>query len=173
MEGLGSNLRLELAVTIEHEAQLLPALRDLKLKVDHQCLFNEGMPWAGQPSTLENIAWWLSRELPEPWVSLTVWETEKLGCRISSGTDVALLILKQNNVILKVAGAIDKISGLALERTAVQRAVSEQLVKLSGNNDSRISQWSEKLFREFKNSIPGLCSLAIDLGSHETLVVHS
>ncbi|MGZ3722042.1 MAG: hypothetical protein ACXVA9_03865 [Bdellovibrionales bacterium] len=175
-EGIGSNLRLELSVRAADgvgEADLLMALNQLKSMVDHQCLFAKDSEFGAKSSTLENITSWLSRALTIEWSSLTVWESERLGCIVQPSTSEPALIFKRGNLALKISRAVDSLSGIAVERAAVDRAVGERLVKLNENNDTQLSGWSRKLFLDLQNSLAGLCSLTIDLGSHESLVVHS
>jgi hypothetical protein len=172
VEGIGSNLRLELAIQVNSdasEALLAAPLAKLKSLVDHQCLFASDSPLGASPSTLENLTLWLVRVNLGEWNYLKIWESERLSCTIRPGAHAVQMTFKEQNLTLEISAPVDPLSGLAVERALVKKAI----VQLNEINESDPVLWSEKLFRNLQNSIPGLCSLTVDLGRHESLVVHS
>lgn len=172
-EGIGSNLQLILSAVEGHEAGLSATLAELKGKVDHQCLFAKDNAFEAFPSTLENIAMWLAGEADGEWHWLTLWETERLGCRVQRASDLVTMIFKRSNLTLEIAAPINNKTGIAVVRTAVDLALEAVLVKLNNDNDQDLSRWSEKLFSTLADCLNGLNRVRIDLGSHESLVVHS
>jgi hypothetical protein len=171
-EGLGSNLRIELALRTDDEGALTEPLEGLKRLVDHQCLFVQESPLYGRPSTLENIAVWLSENLQGDWFALTIWESERLGCQIRRKGNPVLLF-KENNLTLSLEGRIAAATGLLADRVSVRKAVAQTFVQLNEINEPDFAKWGEKLFLNLKVALPYLRSVTIDLGRHEALVVHS
>jgi len=174
-EGIGSNLRLELAVQADDESVLTAPLAWLKRQVDHQCLFVEGSPLHRLPSTLENMAHWLADGVfvQGSFHALTVWETERLACVVKPGKPTVQVIFKENNLTLQIEGRIDAESGLAVPRSIVHEAVHGAFEQLKENHNVDLAAWSEKLFLNLQPSVSGLRTLTIDLGRHKSLVVHS
>jgi len=174
VEGLGANMRIELAgdAADHSEMEIGAALTPLKNLLDHQCLFAADAPFALKPSTLENVTLYLAGHLDGgQWSSLTVWESATLGCRWSEKR--LTLIFKQRNLTLEIVATPDAESGLAISRNAVRNAVENLLVKLNSFNDPDLQRWGGKIFSALQASIPELTRLRVDLGRHEGIVVHS
>lgn len=186
-QGLGSNLRLDLAVATENDDLddrfLSDALARLKARIDHRCLFLEG-EFGSQPSTLENITSGLAQNLlaEKPasgrWFALTVWETEHLSCRKILYPEYGeqysgyRMLFKRRNLSLLFKGDVERESGLAVPRAAVAEAVEQCLVKLNAFHAGDLKEWGRRLGLELRASLPKLQGLKIDLGRHKALVVH-
>jgi hypothetical protein len=180
VEGMGSNLRVEVALSSTNpvdERALLPALRRLQAAVDHQCLFLDSSPM--RISTLENISLHLSEMLfNEPaaqgnWESLTVWESERLACTVRPDREEVTMTFRMRNLTLEIAAAVDSASGIAVARAPIHRAVEDLYVKLNEFHNSDAEAWSRALFTHLASAIGGLNSLRVDLGRHTSLIVHS
>lgn len=176
-EGLGANMRIELEgeAALRTESELVSALNDLKVQLDHQCLFAAESPLVGQPSTLENIALHLARTIDlSAWRKLTLWESDHLGCEVEAQAQIEVkMIFKQRNLTLEVKGSMERDSGIAVPRARVRLAVEDLLVKFSSIHDSDPRVWGDKLFSALRTGLPGLVSVRVDLGRHEGLVVQS
>ena len=178
-EGIGSNLRIEIGWQGDLETTemiLSPALERIKALVDHKCLFSP--PLGAEPSTLENITCELTRELLRVpplrgrWRSLTVWESEHLGC-ISLVNEAAIyLVFKLFNLTLDCQIVVNPETGLGLSRWPLRDRVREVFFTQDVKNQD-LDLWSRQLFAALAKSIQSLKRLRIDLGRHEYLLVHS
>lgn len=179
-EGLGGNFRLQATVRTQHvldpgavQAILAAPLARLKGLVDHQCLFQEIPQFRTRPSSLENICEFLAADLfQQPlngadWESLTVWETESLGCQRSVRGEVDLH-MKCLNLMLTCRGPVDGETGLLIARPVIEHAVRQAFLAFS---EPAGENWGQRLFATLKRSLSNLRVLRIDLGSQEYLQI--
>jgi len=173
VEGLGANMRIELEADADlcKEPELSARLDQLKSLLDHQCVFLPGSKFEREPSTLENITAYLVENLNFAESSLSVWESEHLGCR-QEGL-LQTLIFKQRNLTLEIEASRDPVSGLGISRRTVFDAVERLLVKLNGINDPDVQHWGKGIYTLLKADLKGLHSVRVDLGRHEGLIVQS
>lgn len=145
VEGIGGNLSLWLEVAGAIDAQtrlLIPeksldgSLARLKSRLDHRCLF-EAEPWfADHVPTLENIAIFLTQNLPlnRDWYSLTVEENENWRVQLFKQERLPQLTysILQNGLRFEITieGPVDPESGLIERRASLQVPIQEWLQNL-------------------------------------------
>lgn len=180
IEGIGSNLRIELGITagLDGDEQLLDdPLAELKSKVDHRCLFAPGTAFENRPSTIENLTVYLARELfsssPQVgvWSALTLWETDRLGCTAYPEESRVSLHIRTRNLWLELKGEVDPDSGLLIARETVEKAVQNAFVAFAAPAQNGVNKWAEELISHLRQSLEMLVRLRIDLGSQGSLVV--
>lgn len=178
-EGLGGNFRVKLSAHLNgaEEIDWAPWIRDVKARIDHHCFFTDFALFQAQASTLERIARFLgdsvfSRPLASAaWFSLTVEESDRLGCTVYPQRDEVDLHVKTRNLHVCLRRPVDAVTGLAAARDEVERAVLALAPEFAEDQGESETQWSQRLFLALAEKIKNLQELRIDSGQQRSLCV--
>jgi hypothetical protein len=182
VEGVGSNLRLEIAVQVNEnsgDADLRAAVAELKKLADHRCFFADVAAFAEAPSTLEAVTQYLAQKLFSQappagrWAYLTVAENEHLSCTVFPGSTDVEMRIRVLNLEMSIRRDVDSLSGLALDRREAWDSVRAVAPGFAEPAAAGEAAWAESLRQALEIKVKGLSELRIDLGSQRFIRVRS
>ncbi|MBX3021956.1 MAG: hypothetical protein KF799_09795 [Bdellovibrionales bacterium] len=177
-EGVGSNLRLTVAIIGANSVDFTESLRFLKNLCDHRCFFRDIPEFQEKPSTLETITLYLGAKLfAEPisdgrWSSLTVAEDDHLACRLKPDSEGVELIERHLNLTCTLQADVDE-NGVALRRGILPSAVRAIFPQFATPQSESIADWGKRLFAALQIKVKSLRTVDIDLGGQQSLRISS
>lgn len=170
LDGIGSNMRLELSSFNGSEANLEAPIAMAKKLLDHRRLFTEIDEFKTQASTLERVTAFLKRELRDMDI-IRVEESERLACIVQKDSNAFQVEMKVMNLTLTFAGPLHE-NGLLIDRHQVTQAVMDEYRADGDPEGLSTRQWAEHLFGQLSKRVP-VQQLRIDLGRQRYILVKS